>query len=134
MTQADQETRVSSRRTARPAVSKSTRSEVPLSALDNDPRIKEVWAVYKQSPSPEMRNDLMEHYLPLVNKCAQRLHQKLPAVVQIGWAVALGRRPAFQVELRHAVAPAQELAPERRTLRRLDGEVREPQHSLVGAP
>ena len=90
MTQADQETRASSRRTARPAVSKSTRSEVPLSALDNDPRIKEVWAVYKQSPTPEMRNDLMEHYLPLVNKCAQRLHQKLPAVVQIDDLVSAG--------------------------------------------
>lgn len=89
MTEAAQETRTSHRPT-RLVMSKSSRSEVPLSALDNDPRIKEVWATYKSAPTPELRNELMEHYLPLVHKCAQRLHQKLPAVVQVDDLVSAG--------------------------------------------
>lgn len=89
MTLAAQETRAS-RRTVRSVSGKGFKSEVPLSALDNDPRIKEVWATYKTSPTPELRNELMEHYLPLVHKCAQRLHQKLPAVVQIDDLVSAG--------------------------------------------
>lgn len=80
------------RRTVRSAsfTSKLGKSEMPLSALDNDPRIKSVWASYKESPSPEERNELMEHYLPLVQKCAQRLHQKLPAVVQVDDLMSAG--------------------------------------------
>jgi RNA polymerase sigma factor for flagellar operon FliA len=81
---------VGTRRVIRASTKGSGKSEVPLSALDHDPRIKQVWAEYKAAPSPEQRNDLMEHYLPLVNKCAQRLHQKLPAVVQIDDLVSAG--------------------------------------------
>lgn len=84
-----QETR-GSRRTIRTSTGRSSKPEIPLSALDNDPRIKEVWGTYKASPTPELRNELMEHYLPLVHKCAQRLHQKLPAVVQIDDLVSAG--------------------------------------------
>jgi RNA polymerase sigma factor for flagellar operon FliA len=84
-----QETRVS-RRPIRTTTGRSSKPEVPLSALDNDPHIKQVWGTYKASPSPEQRNELMEHYLPLVQKCAQRLHQKLPAVVQIDDLVSAG--------------------------------------------
>src|SRR4051812_23830793 len=43
--------------------------------------IDAVWARYKAEPTPALRNVLMEHYLPLVHKTAQRLHAKLPATV-----------------------------------------------------
>ena len=89
MTPAVQESRTS-RRPLRTVNKSSSRSEVPLSALDNDPHIKEVWATYKAAPTPELRNELMEHYLPLANKCAQRLHQKLPAVVQVDDLISAG--------------------------------------------
>jgi RNA polymerase sigma factor for flagellar operon FliA len=100
MTHAAEETRGSRKTSAdsatakpgptRMTIGKSAKSDVPLSALDNDPRIKIVWQTYKTAPTPEFRNELMEHYLPLVNKCAQRLHQKLPAVVQIDDLVSAG--------------------------------------------
>ncbi len=64
MTPVVQESRAS-RRPVR--ASMKSKSEVPLSALDNDPHIKQVWAEYKGAPTPELRNELMEHYLPLAN-------------------------------------------------------------------
>jgi RNA polymerase sigma factor FliA len=46
-------------------------------------RIQQTWVRYKQDPTPQLRNALMEHYLPLVQRTAQRVHQKLPATVQL---------------------------------------------------
>jgi RNA polymerase sigma factor FliA len=46
-------------------------------------RIQQTWARYKKEPTPQLRNALMEHYLPLVQRTAQRVHQKLPATVQV---------------------------------------------------
>ena len=43
--------------------------------------IDAVWARYKAEPTAALRNVIMEHYLPLVHKTAQRLHAKLPATV-----------------------------------------------------
>src|SRR3954468_8023214 len=55
----------------------------PRVTEDADRLIGAVWARYKAAPTPQLRNELMEHYLPLVHRAAQRLHAKLPATVQL---------------------------------------------------
>lgn len=45
--------------------------------------IKKVWAKYKKKPTEELRNQLMEFYLPLVRYNAERIHTKLPDEVDI---------------------------------------------------
>ena len=42
------------------------------------------------SPTSALRNELMEHYLPLVRKSAERLHAKLPNSVQLDDLVSAG--------------------------------------------
>ena len=47
-------------------------------------RIKEVWQIYKKEGATEpLRNELMEHYLPLVKYNAERIHTKLPDEVDV---------------------------------------------------
>ncbi|QQE11212.1 FliA/WhiG family RNA polymerase sigma factor [Planctomycetota bacterium] len=47
-------------------------------------RIKEVWLIYKNDgPTELLRNELMEHYLPLVKYNAERIHAKLPDEVDV---------------------------------------------------
>lgn len=43
----------------------------------------DVWLSYKNEPSLEFRNALMEHYLQLVRYTAERVHQKLPSEVEV---------------------------------------------------
>ena len=43
----------------------------------------DVWLLYKNEPSLEIRNVLMEHYLQLVRYTAERVHQKLPSEVDV---------------------------------------------------
>ncbi len=45
--------------------------------------IKKAWTAYKKKPSEKVRNQLMEHYLPLVRYNAERIHTKLPDEVDI---------------------------------------------------
>jgi RNA polymerase sigma factor for flagellar operon FliA len=45
--------------------------------------IKEVWVEYKKNPTDELRNVLMEKYLPLVRYNAERIHAKLPDEVDV---------------------------------------------------
>ena len=52
--------------------------------------MNDVWIRYKQSPTQEDRNRLLEHYLPLVQRCAQRLAAKLPATVQLDDLISAG--------------------------------------------
>src|SRR4051794_19557840 len=59
-------------------------------AADAEKRMRGIWVKYKRQPSPALRNQLMEHYLPLVQRCAQRLHAKLPATVQVEDLVSAG--------------------------------------------
>lgn len=45
--------------------------------------IQEIWLDYKQTGGEELRNRLMEHYLPLVKYNAERIHTKLPDEVDV---------------------------------------------------
>jgi RNA polymerase sigma factor for flagellar operon FliA len=52
------------------------------SPFDNLP-INDVWAKYAKHPSEELRNWLMEKYLPLVRYNAERIYSRLPDEVDI---------------------------------------------------
>lgn len=52
--------------------------------------IAKVWAAYGKSKSENLRNQLMEHYLHLVRKLAQRIHAKLPREVELDDLVSAG--------------------------------------------
>ncbi len=52
-------------------------------APPDDRPIEEIWAEYKRTGTEELRNRLMEHYLPLVKYNAERIHAKLPDEVDI---------------------------------------------------
>ncbi len=43
----------------------------------------DVWLSYKNEPTLEFRNVLIEHYLQLVRYTAERVHQKLPSEVDV---------------------------------------------------
>ena len=45
--------------------------------------IAKLWKTYKKSGDQVVRNQLIEHYLPLVKNHAERLKAKLPGVVQV---------------------------------------------------
>ncbi len=46
--------------------------------------IMEVWAEYKLRPTKELRNSLVEEYLPLVKYIAERIYARLPKAVELG--------------------------------------------------
>jgi RNA polymerase sigma factor for flagellar operon FliA len=46
-------------------------------------RVVRLWKSYKKSASQDVRNQLIENYLPLVRSHAERLKAKLPSVVQV---------------------------------------------------
>ncbi len=45
--------------------------------------IQEIWLEYKQTGGEDLRNRLMENYLPLVKYNAERIHAKLPDEVDV---------------------------------------------------
>ena len=45
--------------------------------------IKEIWIEYKREATEDLRNILMENYLPLVRYNAERIHTKLPDEVDV---------------------------------------------------
>ena len=45
--------------------------------------VAKLWKTYKKSGEQPVRNQLIEHYLPLVKNHAERLKAKLPGVVQV---------------------------------------------------
>lgn len=45
--------------------------------------IQQLWREYRKNPTDELRNKLMEYYLPLVKYNAERVHAKLPEEVDI---------------------------------------------------
>ena len=45
--------------------------------------VAKLWKTYKKSGEQAVRNQLIEHYLPLVKNHAERLKAKLPGVVQV---------------------------------------------------
>lgn len=54
----------------------------PPVALSERP-IEEIWTEYRRTGTEELRNVLMERYLPLVKYNAERIHTKLPEEVDI---------------------------------------------------
>lgn len=59
-------------------------------AAASEAKMRPVWHAYRAEPTVALRNQLMVHYLPLVQQCAQRVHAKLPAVVQIDDLIGAG--------------------------------------------
>jgi RNA polymerase sigma factor for flagellar operon FliA len=58
---------------------KTATKDVPLAERP----IEEVWAEYKKTGTEEIRNFLMERFLPLVRYNAERIHTKLPSEVDV---------------------------------------------------
>ena len=52
--------------------------------------IVDVWKRYKKQPTEELRNRLIEHYLPIVRFNAERVHSKLPTEVDVEDLVSAG--------------------------------------------
>ncbi|MEO0586542.1 MAG: FliA/WhiG family RNA polymerase sigma factor [Planctomycetota bacterium] len=55
----------------------STKSDV------SDDTVREWWEAYRLEPTQDLRNKLMEHFLPLVKYNAERVHNKLPDEVDV---------------------------------------------------
>ena len=51
---------------------------------------EELWRAYKDKPTAEGRNRLIEVYLPLVKRTAERLYQKLPHNIELDDLVSAG--------------------------------------------
>ena len=45
--------------------------------------LEDVWRTYKKTASDELRNFLIEQYLPLVKSTAERMHMRLPGEVDV---------------------------------------------------
>ena len=48
------------------------------------------WEAYYKNPNEDARNQLMEHYLPIVRYAAERLHTKLPDEVEVDDLISSG--------------------------------------------
>lgn len=55
-----------------------------------DADLKDVWTEYKKAPTEEIRNVLVERYLPLVRYVAERLAQTLPSFVEVDDLASMG--------------------------------------------
>ena len=53
-------------------------------------QVKSWWADFKSTASEQARNNLMEHYLPIVRYTAERLHCKLPDEVDVDDLISSG--------------------------------------------
>ncbi len=58
--------------------------------LATDVDITRVWKKFKKDPTQELRNLLIEHYLPIVRFNAERIHTKLPTEVDVDDLVSAG--------------------------------------------
>ncbi len=52
--------------------------------------IEQLWREYQQTRSDELRNKLMEHYMPIVRYNAERIWQKLPNEVDLDDLISCG--------------------------------------------
>jgi RNA polymerase sigma factor FliA len=52
--------------------------------------ISTIWRQYKKEPTQELRNSLIEYYLPIVRFNAERVHAKLPTEVDVEDLVSAG--------------------------------------------
>src|SRR5438128_4654991 len=55
-----------------------------------DVDIQQVWRDYRAQPTVELRNQLVEHYLPLVKYNAERIWSRLPEVVDLDDLISAG--------------------------------------------
>ncbi len=55
----------------------------PTTRPKDDRPIEEIWRLYQQGPDDDLRNRLIEQYLPLVKYNAERVHAKLPDEVDV---------------------------------------------------
>ena len=58
-------------------------NEAQARAAEAQARVAKLWKQYKKCASQDVRNQLIENYLPLVRSHAERLKAKLPSVVQV---------------------------------------------------
>src|ERR1700752_4312077 len=49
-----------------------------------------VWGSYKQEPTQELRNLIIEHYMHIVRFNAERIHTKLPTEVELDDLISAG--------------------------------------------
>src|SRR3989440_8338261 len=52
--------------------------------------VKSLWLEFSQNRTESLRNQLTEHYYPLVKRTAQRIHAKLPREVELDDLVSAG--------------------------------------------
>src|SRR3954468_3637253 len=52
--------------------------------------VKSLWLEFSQKKSESIRNQLTEHYYPLVKRTAQRIHAKLPREVELDDLISAG--------------------------------------------
>ena len=64
------------------ATATSSRRAIPDTTADGR-LVVDVWLSYRDDPSEETRNVLVEHYLKLVRYTAERLHARLPSEVDV---------------------------------------------------
>ncbi|MDP7005520.1 MAG: FliA/WhiG family RNA polymerase sigma factor [Phycisphaerales bacterium] len=57
--------------------------DVKVETANGEMVLLDIWLTYKDEPTLEFRNVLMEHYLKLVRYTAERVHQKLPSEVDV---------------------------------------------------
>ena len=55
-----------------------------------DVDVQQLWHYYKAEPTVELRNQLVEHYLPLVKYNAERIWQRLPEGVDLDDLISAG--------------------------------------------
>lgn len=60
-----------------------THSLVGKTRLSEDPELERKWINFKETQSKDLKNDLLERYLPIVRYAADRLHRKLPQQVDV---------------------------------------------------
>src|SRR5213592_2724553 len=52
--------------------------------------VKSLWLEFSQNKTESLRNQLTEHYYPLVKRTAQRIHAKLPREVELDDLISAG--------------------------------------------
>jgi RNA polymerase sigma factor for flagellar operon FliA len=63
---------------------------LPASPSALAPNVRDIWADYAATRTEKLRNQLMEHYLHLVKRLAQRIHTKLPKEVDLDDLISAG--------------------------------------------
>ena len=61
----------------------ASKAQTTKTRSSQQPTIEKVWAQYKKTGGEHERNQLLEHYLPLVKYNAERIHSKLPDEVDV---------------------------------------------------